>query len=165
MGIDRFLERGMAMSESAWRRHANPWSVLTRIPILPLLAAAIYARVWIGWWCLLPVGLLIAWTFINPRAFPAPARLDSWASRGVMGERIWLARREDPIPKHHERAAAVLGALSGLGLPVAAYGLLVLDPWATAAGVILTTGAKMWFVDRMVWLYDEVGDGRFTSRS
>ena len=68
--------------EDAWRRHANPWSVYTRIPIPVLLVAAIWSRAWIGWWSLVPVGLVLIWTLVNPRVFPAPRSLDSWASRG-----------------------------------------------------------------------------------
>jgi hypothetical protein len=42
------LEDGLAKafglrSEDAWRRHANPWSVYTRIPIPALLVAAVGA--------------------------------------------------------------------------------------------------------------------------
>ena len=81
MDYGRLLERSMAMDDATWARHASPWSVWTRIPILPLLALAIYSRVWLGWWALVPTVLLLVWTVVNPRAFPPPARLDSWASR------------------------------------------------------------------------------------
>ncbi|WP_244935000.1 DUF6653 family protein [Acuticoccus sediminis] len=151
----RAIERAMAMDEATWARHASPWSVWTRVPILPAMALAVYSRAWIGWWALLPVALLAFWTLVNPRIFPPPRSLGSWASRGVMGERIWLARSERPIPPHHARAATMLSAASLVGVAVLAYGLLVLDPWATVAGTILAAGAKLWFVDRMVWLHDE----------
>ncbi|MEM8856033.1 MAG: DUF6653 family protein [Pseudomonadota bacterium] len=165
MGARSRIERAMGMSETAWARHTNPWSYWTRIPILPLLALAIYARVWIGAWCLVPIALLCAWTFINPRAFPAPRSFHHYTARGVLGERVWLARKQTPIPSHHSTVAAVLSAVSLVGVLVLAYGLVVLDPWATIAGTVTAVGAKMWFVDRMVWLYDTVGDGRFIPRS
>lgn len=158
------FEKAMGMSDTVWAAHANPWSVWTRVPILPLLALAIYARAWIGWWCLAPVALLVAWTFLNPRAFPPPASLDSWASRGVLGERVWLARKERPVPEHHRVAAHLLTAVSASGLVPLAWGLWTLDPWATVAGVILATGGKLWFVDRMVWLYDETARERGAPR-
>lgn len=151
----------MGMSDAVWERHANPWSFYTRVPILPLIALSIYAREWIGWWCLVPLVVLIVWVFVNPRAFPPPQRFDTYAARGVMGERVWLARAQHPIPARHARAAMVLTVLSGVGVPPLVYGHVVLDPWAVIAGLLLTVGAKMWFIDRMVWLYDEVGDGRF----
>lgn len=154
------LEQSMRMDETTWARHANPWSVWTRIPILPLLALAIFSRTWIGWRCLVPIAALVVWTYINPRAFPPPPHLDSWSARGVMGERLWLARYETPIPKHHERMAAILSISAGIGVAVLAYGLIVLDGWATVAGVAIALGAKLWFVDRMVWLWDEVATSR-----
>ena len=150
------LSRSMAMDEKTWRRHANPWSVWTRVPILPLLALAIFSRTWIGWWCLVPIALLVAWTFVNPRAFPPPAHARSWSARGTMGERIWLARREVPIPRHHERALRPLMGAIAVGVAILAYGLWALDGWATTAGTVLALGAKMWFVDRMAWLFDEM---------
>ena len=152
----RATESLMGMGEETWARHASPWSVWTRIPILPLLALAIHSRAWIGAWALLPVAALLVWTWANPRAFAPPARLDSWASRGVLGERLWLARRERPIPREHERVAATLTAVAALGLLPLAHGLWTLNGWATATGVAITFLAKMWFVDRMVRLHDEM---------
>lgn len=145
----------LRMDDRTWRRHANPWSVWTRIPIGPALILALYARAWIGWWCLAPVAALVAWIWINPRAFPEPARLDSWASRAVLGERILLARTNRPVPRHHLTAAGFTTAVAVAGLPPTIYGLVALDPWATAFGGALTVLGKLWFVDRMVWLHDE----------
>lgn len=148
------VERLMGMDRATWERHASPWSVWTRVPILPLLALSIYARAWIGWWCLVPVVALVVWTWLNPRVFQPPARLDSWASRGVMGERLWLARRERPIPAGHARAAHVLTGIAAIGMAPLLYGLVALDAWATVAGTAITFLGKMWFADRMVWLHD-----------
>ena len=61
VGLFDSLARLHRMYERTWQRHANPWSVWTRVPIGPLLVLAIYARLWIGWWCLLPVALLVLW--------------------------------------------------------------------------------------------------------
>ena len=46
----------MAMKDATWERHANPWSVWTRVPLLPLFALALYMRGPLGPWlwpCLL----------------------------------------------------------------------------------------------------------------
>lgn len=153
------IERMFAMSERTWARHANPWSFHTRLPILPLAALAIYLRPLLGWWCLVPLAALAAWMFINPRAFPPPARLDAYPSRAVLGERIFLARRTRPIPAHQARAATVLSLVSLCGLPFLVYGLVVLDPFATLLGLAVTMGGKLWFLDRMVWLHDEMQHG------
>lgn len=73
-----------------------------------------------------------------------------------MGERVWLARDELPIPKHHATAAIVFSSLAGIGMPFVGYGLWVLDFWPTLIGVVLIVIFKMWFLDRMVWLYDDM---------
>ncbi|WP_422373465.1 DUF6653 family protein [Hoeflea sp.] len=154
----------MAMNDATWARHANPWSFWTRVPLLMMLTLAIWSRVWIGWWCLLPVAALVVWTFINARVFAPPADLDDWASRAVLGERSWLARKDDPIPPHHARAALVLSSLSGISLIPAVYGLWMLDPWAAFLGAALASAFKLWFCDRMAWLTSDLraaasGDG------
>ncbi|MEQ8656442.1 MAG: hypothetical protein RIC24_03930 [Hyphomicrobiales bacterium] len=145
-------EKAMGMSDATWQRHANPWSGWTRIPILPLLALAIWSRDWIGWWCLAPTIALIAWTFVNPRAFPPPPSTDNWMSQGVLGERVFLARKTEPIPHHHANWGIGLSVVAALGLPPLVYGLWALEVWPALLGLTLTVGAKMWFLDRMVWL-------------
>ncbi|MEM9061904.1 MAG: DUF6653 family protein [Pseudomonadota bacterium] len=147
------IARTMAMTDAVWERHANPWSAWTRIPILPLICLSIWARAWIGWWCVIPIGVLVLWIWLNPRAFPRPRSTQSWASRAVLGERVWLNRAEVPIPRHHVIWAGLLAALSAMGIPPLVWGLWVYDLWATITGLVLVIGPKMWFLDRMVWLY------------
>ncbi|TCD14421.1 DUF6653 family protein [Oricola cellulosilytica] len=158
MRLDKSLERSMAMSDATWARHANPWSVWTRFPVLPLLALAIWSRVWIGWLSLVPIVLLVLWTFYNPRAFPPPASTDNWVSKGTFGERVWLNRKTIPIPAHHAAWARWLSVASGLSLLPMIWGLYALDPWAAALGALLASVFKIWFVDRMVWLYEDMKD-------
>lgn len=145
-------EKVMGMSDATWERHANPLSGWTRIPILPLLALAIWSRDWIGWWCLAPIAALIIWIFVNPRAFPPPQSVDNWMSKGVLGERVFLARKAKRIPQHHTKWGIGLSIVAALGLPPLVYGLWALEVWPVLLGLTLTVGAKMWFLDRMVWL-------------
>ena len=160
MDVFSALERLMSMDDETWARHANPWSVYTRFTCLPLLALAVWSRTWIGGWSLLAVGLALLWTWYNPRAFPPPRRTDGWASQGTLGERMFLDRKRVPIPAHHERMALLLGALSAPGAVILIYGLAVLDVWATICGLVATVLPKVWFVDRMVWLYRDMRGGR-----
>ena len=153
-GLYRFAERLMLMNEATWARHANPWSAYTRFTVLPLLCAAIWSRVWLGWGALVPVAVVCAWAWINPRAFPPPASLDHWASKGVLGERVFLSRR-DAVAAHHRAWADVLAWGSLPGGIVLALGLWWLEPWWTLFGMLLTMLPKVWFVDRMVWLYED----------
>jgi hypothetical protein len=152
------------MDDAAWARHANPWSVWTRVPILPLLALAVWSRVWIGWWALVPIALLLAWTWMNPRAFPAPRTTESWASHAVLGERLWLARRAVPVPPRHRVLPHVLNAIAALGGVLLLYGLVWLVPWAALTGLAVALLAKLWYLDRMTWLVaDMAGDARLAT--
>jgi len=42
MGIDVRMAKAFGLEGDARQRHANPWSVYTRIPIPPLLVAAMW---------------------------------------------------------------------------------------------------------------------------
>src|SRR3712207_6204220 len=106
--IETRLAKAFGLEGDAWQRHANPWSVYTRVPIPPLMAAAIWSRRWLGRGCLVPVALVGAWTVVNPRAFPPPRSLDHWASRSVLGETYWAKRQEVPVPARHRVAPTVL---------------------------------------------------------
>lgn len=152
LDIGRIAEKAMGMDDSTWGRHANPWSGWSRVSILPLLALSIWSRDWIGWWALLPIAMVLLWTWSNPRVFGEPGSLDNWMSQGVLGERIWLARSETPIAAHHQRVTRDLNIASGIGVAILAYGLWDLDVGFTFAGLILSMSAKLWFLDRMVWL-------------
>lgn len=109
---------------------------------------AIWSRVWLSWWALVPIALVVLWTWWNPRAFGKPASTNSWASQVTFGERLFLDRKANPIPQHHARWGLGLIWLSVIGLPFWAYGLWRFDPG-------LTLG-KTWFADRMVWLYRDM---------
>lgn len=146
----------MGMSDVVWQRHANPISGWSRVPVLPLLAMGIWSRAWLGWWALLPIGVTLFWIWVNPRIFPMPDSTDNWMSKGVLGERVWLNRTRVPIPAHHATMAMLLNSLAGAGLIPFVLGLVLLNPWATVAGVAVMMIAKLWFLDRMVWLFDDM---------
>jgi len=156
MDVFALAERAMRMDEESWARHANPWSVWTRAAILPLLVLAIWSRFWIGWWVLAPVATLMVFAMVNPRLFPPPRNPDNWASRATFGERVYLNRKAVPVPDHHRRAATILTLVTAIGVAVLAYGLIRGEATATVAGLIIAEGGKIWFVDRMVWLYADM---------
>lgn len=143
-----FAERLMTMSDDVWERHANPWSGWTRMTTLPLFAVAVWSRVWLSWWCLIPIALVCLWTWWNPRAFRKTDKLDNWMSKGVLGERVWLARKARPIPKHHRLMPQILSWISGIGLLPLAWGLWALEPWPVVTGLIVVIGGKIWFLER-----------------
>jgi hypothetical protein len=155
MTKNSFSEKLMSMSDDVWERHANPWSGWTRVSIPFLFVAAVWSRVWLDWWCLIPIVLVCFWTWWNPRAFGKSQNLDNWMSKGVFGERIWIARKTSPVPIHHRKMPHILAGISGLGLIPLAWGLWALEPWPVAAGLVLVKGGKLWFLDRMVWLFED----------
>lgn len=141
-----------------WMRHANPWSVWTRFAVPPLLAISIWSRDWIGWWSLVPVALSLVFMVVNPRLFPPPRSTRNWASKGVLGERIWSERGQVAIPAQFadSRIPAVTYGIQTVGLVVLAWGLIQLNVIYTVAGLVILQTAKAWFIDRMVLLFDDM---------
>jgi hypothetical protein len=150
--------RLFGMNERAWERHASPWSVWTRIASLPVLLLAIWSHAWLGVWALAPVALVMLWLWLNPRLFPAPARTDAWSAKATFGERVSLNRKSVPVPDHHVRVAHILIAVSAAGFAVALVGALLNDLLMTISGGLVAWFSKMWFCDRMVWLYEDMKD-------
>ena len=158
MDIFAAAERLMHMDDKTWMRHASPWSVWTRfLTVVPLISLAIWSRAWLGWVALLPIGLALGWAWYNPRAFPPPKSTNHWSAKGTFGERIFLQDKIN-VPSHHRRAVNILTMLSFLGALIWIYGLYTLNFWATVAGVLGTVLPKAWFVDRMVWIYEDMKD-------
>lgn len=151
------IARAFRLDRGGWARHANPWSGWTRFATcLPLLVLAIWSRTWIGWWSILPIALALLWIAVNPHAFPPPADDRHWMTRAVMGERHWTRRDERALPARHRLAPHLLAALAGSGLPFLVYGLWRLEVWPTLVGLGLVIVGKLWFCDRMVWIYDDM---------
>ncbi len=148
----------MSMSEETWFRHSNPWSVWTRIPIIFFLVLAIWSRVWISIYSLIPIIIVLIWTWLNPRLFPKPKSTNNWASKGVFGEKIFIDRKKDKteVPKHHIIAATITTYIAVGGTIILIYGLFISDVWITITGTSIAFLGKMWFVDRMVWLYEDM---------
>lgn len=165
MTLERSIAASFSMDEATWARHANPWSVWTRFSVLPLLILAIWSRVWLGWWCLISVTIVIGWMWLNPRIFPKPSSTNNWASKAVLGERVWLNRDMVPVPKHHQRVPNILSAVSTSGVIFLIWGLADLNVWSTLLGVVLVYLGKLWFIDRMVWLYEDMKDVKPEYRS
>lgn len=145
------------MKEEVWERHAHPLSVWTRVITgLPVTLGAVWTIEPLGRGALVPIGLAVLWLWLNPRIFPVPSRRDSWASRVTLGERLWLDRRNRPIPEHHARVAIWLCLLTGLGFLAALAGAWRHEWLWLAPGAVASWTGKMWFCDRMVWLYEDL---------
>jgi len=152
MRVASAISKGMGMSAGTWRRHANRWSVWTRLAMVPALALAVYARDWFGLWTLLWVALIVLWLWLNVRVF-APVHSDStWEARAIFGEKIWLERKSGKVPAYHSRSIVRLNIASSLTVPPMAWGLWGLDSWATAFGVGGLLAGQLWVLDRCSWL-------------
>ena len=156
MTLERTIADLFQMDERTWLRHANPWSVWTRFTVLPLLILAIWSRVWLGWLALLPITIFLLWMWLNPRIFSQPQTTNNWTSKGVLGERVWLNRDCVSVPEHHQKVPNILNLVAASGIPFLILGLVNLEVYPTLMGVILINLGKLWFIDRMVWLYEDM---------
>lgn len=156
--VERRVARLFGLAGDTWMRHANPWSVWTRFAGVPVLAVAVWSRVWIGWWSLLPIALTLVFVVVNPLLFPEPRSTRNWASQGVFGERIWSERDEVEIPRQfrESRVPAVTVAYQVAGLALLVHGLVVLDLLEVVTGLVIGQVGKAWYIDRMVLLYEDL---------
>jgi hypothetical protein len=146
--------KAFGMTDEAWRRHANPWSVYTRFAAIPAMILAIWSRVWIGWWALVPVAAVAIWLWLNPRVFPAVTEPRSWAAKGIYGEKLWLLE-SCSVPLEYRVVLRWLIVPGLCGIVLLAYGLVVLLVWPTVFGATLIVLAQLWRIDRLGLLYEQ----------
>ena len=156
MTLEKKIARVFNLTDDNWMKHANPWSVGTRYSVLPVIVLAFWSRVWIGWWCLIPAAVSLAWMFFNPVFFKKPRSTRNWASQSVLGERVWMNRKAVPVPDRHKVLPRVLNAVSSVGLLLSIWAVIDLSLWAAVLGVAVTYLGKSWYLDRMVWLYEDM---------
>jgi Family of unknown function (DUF6653) len=106
----------------------------------------------------LPIIIVLLWVWFNPRVFTEPKSTNNWASKIVLGEWVWMNRKNVPVPKHHQSAPNILSAVGLISIPFFIWGLIALDIWPAVFGAIVAMLSKLWFADRMVWLYEEMKD-------
>ena len=139
-------------------RHANPWSVWTRFTCVSLMALAVWSRTWIGWYCVIPIAAAFC-------CGPCSTRGCSTCrpQRGAGRPGVSSANGSSPIgPRSRSRCQFVsavpnvANAFSAIGLAIAVYGLVVLAVWPVVTGIVLVHTSKLWYIDRMVLLFDDV---------
>lgn len=126
MTIEGAIARFFRMDDRTRHRHANPWSVYTRFTMIPLLGLAVWSRVWLQWWSLVPILAAVLWIWLNPPIFPEPKSTRNWASKVVLGEWIWMKRDVIPALVHQRLLPHVLSVASGIGFVLFLIGLLLL---------------------------------------
>lgn len=155
MTLEQRIANLFRMSDQVWKHHTNPWSVWTRLTVLPLIILGFWSRIWLGWWSILIIFIALIWNWSNPRCFPIPKHTNNWASQAVLGEKIWLERDKIKIPKHHQLAPSILSIVAALGMILVVFGIIQFSLYPTLMGAILVYTGKLWFLDRMVWLYHD----------
>ena len=158
MTLEQRIAGLFGLDDERWMKHANPWSVATRYSVLPIIVLAFWSRIWIGWWCAVPAAVSLAWMFFNPVLFPRPASTRNWASKSVLGERIWMNRKRVPVPDHHRRMPGLLNLISAAGMAMCIWAIVILSPWMAGLGTSLAYLGKSWYLDRMVWLFEDMKD-------
>jgi hypothetical protein len=67
--------------------HSNPWSAWTRLLSVPLVFVPIWNRSWRH-------GAIVGvWLIVNPIVFTEPKDDKAWATRAMLGEEMWIAKR------------------------------------------------------------------------
>lgn len=157
MTLERKISKLFNLTDENWMKHANPWSVWTRYSVLPIIVFAFWSRIWMGWWCLVPGILSILWMFFNPIVFSKPKSTKNWASKAVLGERVYLNRDQVDIPDIHKKPIhKILNGISSVGMLIAIWATIYYSIWGAILGVALAYLGKSWFLDRMVWLYEDM---------
>jgi len=123
MNIEKWISKIFLPDDESWLQHANPWSIWTRFISLPFIVLAFWSRIWLGWYCLIPITVLLIWIVVNPRFFKKPASYNNWGSKAVLGERIYTKRTENPIPKKHNTPIIILTILQTIGGFLLIYGV------------------------------------------
>lgn len=132
------------LSERTWERHANPWSGWTRVLSMPALAIGLYLHTF---WIL---GVTIIWIIINPMLFPKPKNVDTWMSRGVLGEQLYYKDGK----KLKKDLPTLLNVLNVPTFVAFLYFSWQQEVWGMVFAGLLTMTIKFWFIDRMVRISD-----------
>lgn len=124
--------------------------------MLPLIVIAFWSKVWIGWWFLIPVIVSLSWMLFNPVVFRKTRSTKSWASKAVLGERVWANRDKVDVPGYHKTVPNILNGISSAGMVFSIWAIVTLSTWPAILGISLAYLGKSWYLDRMVWIYEDM---------
>jgi len=143
------------MKQKTWERHANPLSGFTRIISYPLVFLPLWflsdflADPYPYWYVAVGGIIVIVWFAINPRLFKKPKDYSHYLSRGVLGEKLWTEdRKKDSI-------SLILTLTMAPFFFVSIYSCYMQLFWETMFFAAVPFLIKLWFIDRMVFLYDQ----------
>jgi hypothetical protein len=109
-----------------FRYHSSPWSAWTRLLSVPLVFVPIWTRSW-------REGAIVGvWLIANPMVFPEPKDDKAWATRAMLGEEMWIAKR----PLDRAMALSVGATAFNLGGVWGAYKRLLLPTVVCTVGQV-----------------------------
>ncbi|PSP34435.1 hypothetical protein BRC64_00780 [Halobacteriales archaeon QH_10_67_22] len=129
-----------------WRRHANPRSGWSRVPVGAVIVYAVYRRD-----ARLLAGALV-WTVCNPFVFPPPETDEAWMTRAVLAERWWV--RAEGNGTVGLARPNVFNGVAATGFCVALYAAWRRRPRLAAIGTALSVSLKLWWLRLLVRRYD-----------
>lgn len=95
--------------------------------------------------------------FLNPIFFKKPKSTKNWASKAVLGERVYLNRDKIDIPNIHKTPLLkILNIVSSIGMGLVIWAIIQYSIWGAVLGVAMAYLGKSWYLDRMVWLYEDM---------
>jgi len=119
--VASFIKR---LTRMIFARHSNSWSAWTRLFSAPLLFVPVWNRSW------RQGALLGVWLIANPVVFAEPKDDEAWATRAMLGEEMWIAKR----PLDRAMALNVAATALGLGGVWGAFGRRPLPTFMCAVG-------------------------------
>ena len=88
--------------------------------------------------------------------YKGTSHFNSWGSKAVLGEQIYVQRKNKQKLGEHKIPIRILTVLQTIGGLILFYDLWSLNIYHTIYGMTIIYLSKMWFLDRMVWLYADV---------
>src|SRR5215217_8664452 len=135
------------LTREIFRHHSNPWSAWTRLFSAPLIFVPIWTRSW------KQGAILGVWLIANAIAFPEPKSDSAWATRAMLGEEMWIAKR----PLDRAMALNVGATVFGLGGVSGAYKRRL---WPTAVCTVGQVALLLAYWREMVLYYERHPDER-----
>ena len=130
------------LAREVFRHHSNPWSAWTRLLSAPLAFVPIWTRSWRRG------AILGVWLMVNPIAFPEPKNDRAWATRAMLGEEMWIAKR--PL----DQAMALNGGATALGLGGGVWGAYQRRRLPTAVCIVGQVALLLAYWREMVVYYE-----------
>ncbi len=72
---------------------------------------------------------------------------------------MWLNRDKIDVPEYHKTLPNILNGISLAGMILSIWAIVTLSIWPAILGISLAYLGKSWYLDRMVWLYEDMNNG------